>query len=170
MAVMWLLDIITTLTSKQPLPRFVAIRSSGIVMSERGLKETAPKIHGCIQLCPVTNIPFTEDDVVVLFRHIHDPEQFYQEHKEHVQKVIDEAFEKKKKKKLKKGDDADTEPEGESHLKRLKVDPSKTIEEKMKSSSYSSIFVKEKNKKITPENLMMMAPGGMNGTQGSLPD
>lgn len=144
--------------------KFVLIRPSKVVLSERGLKETKCKDADGNNICPITSTPFVDEDVIILQRHIHDVEKFHEEHQECIRQIEAEAAEKKKKKKKKKHDD---EPvDGGS--KRKKVDPSKTISEKKKSEVYNSIFSKDKVDKRSAEDLLMMAPGGLNGTLGVL--
>lgn len=147
--------------------KFVLIKTSKVVLSERGLKEAASKNEDGDKVCPMTNVAFTDDDVVLLHQHLHDPEKLAEEHKEAMRNL--EATDKKRKKKKSKRKDKEEEEDGEeASVKRVKADPTVTIKEKSKSAVYASLFRKGKNEKVSAEDLLMKAPGGLNGVQKPL--
>merc|ERR1712224_235427 len=135
------------------------------VLSERGLKETKSTNEQGQKVCPMTNVPYEDEDILLLHQHLVDPEKYAEEHRAETRA---RAEEKKRKKKKHKKEAKDGEEHGPA--KRSKLDPSETIKEKSKSSVYTSLFRKkeEVNKKVSAEDLLMLAPGSRNGTQGHL--
>ena len=51
------------------------------MLAEKGLKETKSTNEAGEKLCPVTSLPYVEEDVIVLHQHLHDAEKQAEEHK-----------------------------------------------------------------------------------------
>ena len=122
------------------------------MLAEKGLKETKSTNEAGEKLCPVTSLPYVEEDVIVLHQHLHDAEKQAEEHKEYMKTL---ESEKKKKKKKKKAKDEDEDVVEDAPVKKRKVDPTQTIKEKSKSDIYKSLFRQGKNEPVSAEDLLM---------------
>jgi hypothetical protein len=141
--------------------KFVLIKTTKTVLSERGLKETASKNEAGEKLCPITSMPYVDEDVILLHQHLHDAEKLDEEHKILMKTIEKEETKKSKKKKAKREDPEVDGAEEAGPGKKMKADPSSTIKEKSKSAVYSSLFRSKKDAKemVSAEDLLMKAPG-----------
>merc|ERR1712216_526466 len=61
--------------------RFVLIKTSLCVLSERGLKETKSTNEQGQKVCPMTSVPYEDEDILLLHQHLVDPAKYAEEHR-----------------------------------------------------------------------------------------